>query len=239
MTYRLNAKPVVPLPPPVPPAKELRGRYISLTPLATECKVLFERLFAVSHGDAAREAVWDFLPYGPFADAEEMRRCYAEMADAGDPQFYAVIHADGAAGVVSYLRMSPLSHSIEIGHIWHAADRQRGRANTEAAFLLISNAFALGYRRLEWKCNALNMRSRRAALRLGLAFEGVFRQCTVAKGKNRDTAWFALVDGDWPAAQANFEKWLTAPLGDYSLTSHNLPLVEWSLSAHDFWAAEE
>ena len=138
--------------------------------------------------------------------------------------FYSVLHTDGAiAGIVSYLRITPPAYSIEIGHIWHAAARQRGRANTEAVFLLAENAFALGYRRVEWKCDACNIRSRLAALRLGFAFEGVFRQCTISQGKNRDTAWFAVIDRDWPPIRDNFRRWLAAKDGAFSLAEAQPP----------------
>ncbi|MBE8159064.1 MAG: GNAT family N-acetyltransferase [Betaproteobacteria bacterium] len=237
--YQLNKNPVG-APPSSPPPETLRGKYIALEPLAAAVDAVFAELFAATHGDARRESVWDFLPYGQFANAQEMADFYRQTGAGGDPQFYAVRHLqkNNAAGIASYLRILPESHSIEIGHIWHAADFQRGRANTEAVFLLADNIFSRGYRRLEWKCNALNMHSRRAALRLGFAFEGVFRQCTVAKGKNRDTAWFAILDADWKTARENFCEWLDSPPGAVSLAKKNLPLVEWSLPAHDFWAAE-
>ncbi|MDM5146926.1 GNAT family N-acetyltransferase [Candidatus Persebacteraceae bacterium Df01] len=240
MTYQLNSVVVTSPPPSAPAPTILRGKYITLEPLTND-GALFERLYDVSHGDVTREKVWYFLPYGSFASAKEMRCHYVELSSGKDPMFYAVRHHDDeqVAGIVSYLRIQPAARSIEIGHIWHATARQRGRANTEAVFLLIKNAFALGYRRLEWKCNALNVRSRQAALRLGLAFEGVFRQCTVVKGKNRDTAWFALLDVDWLVAQQNMEQWLEAPLGEISLTECNLPLVKWSLPAHDAWAVSK
>ena len=235
--YQLNARPLAAPPPSAPPPAPLRGKYVSLSPLADADDSVFAELFSAAHGDARRESVWDFLPYGKFANADAMADFYRAAAADGDPQFYYVAQNEsGASGVASYLRIAPESYSIEIGHIWHSAQTQGGRANTETAFLLADNAFSLGYRRLEWKCNALNMKSRLAALRLGLAFEGVFRQCTVSKGKNRDTAWFAIVDGDWPAARANICEWLDAPPQSFSLTEKNRPLVEWSLSAHEFWA---
>ena len=108
----------------------------------------FEQLHAASHGDNKRQSVWSFLPYGPFPDAAVMCAYYQGIPQNNDPMFYSVLHTDGAiAGIVSYLRITPPAYSIEIGHIWHAAARQRGRANTEAVFLLAENAFALGYRR--------------------------------------------------------------------------------------------
>lgn len=240
MNYMLNSRPVGAPPPALPLAVELRGKYIALEPLMTADDSAFVELFACSHGDSQREAIWRFLPYGTFAKATEMAGFYRRTGASGDPQFYIVRHLseNKAAGMVSYLRMTPESYSLEIGHIWHAAVHHRGQANTEAAFLLIKNAFALGYRRLEWKCDAMNMRSRLAALRLGLAFEGIFRQCTVSNGKNRDTAWFALLDKDWPVVRDNMRQWLDMPPAAFSLTEKNRPLVAWSLPAHEGWAME-
>lgn len=234
--YQLNEHPVG-SPPLTPPPEVLQGKYIALEPLTTADDSTFVELFAASHGDESRESIWRFLPYGTFTDAAEMAAFYRHAGETGDPQFYVVRHLDSntAAGIVSYLRIFPESHSIEIGHIWHAVSHQRGRANTEAVFLLANNIFSRGFRRLEWKCNAMNMSSRNAALRLGFAFEGVFRQCTVSKNKNRDTAWFAVLEEDWKTARQNFEEWLDSPPGAVSLSEKNLPLVEWSLPAHEFW----
>ena len=233
---QINADAVAALPPPIPPCQILRGRFISLLPLADGGE-FFGELYGRSHGDSSRESVWDFMPYGPFGDASAMCDSYRQMGEGGDPQFYIVRHQsdDASAGIVSYLRIAPAAYTIEIGHIWHAPDRQRGRANTEAAFLLMENAFALGYRRVEWKCNALNFRSRRAALRLGFSFEGVFRRHCVFKGKNRDSAWFSILDSDWPSVRKNFLEWLDSPLGEFSLAEKNRPSIEWSLPMHEMW----
>ena len=233
----LNCDVVTAAAPPIPPHRTLSGNDITLSPLGVDD---FAELYGRTHGDSTRESIWAFLPYGPFASAAEMGVYYRKAGACGDPQFYAVRHhCDGAlAGIVSYLRITPVAYSIEIGHIWHAADRQRGRANSEAAFLLMDKAFALGYRRFEWKCNALNMRSRLAALRLGIAFEGVFRQHLVFKGQNRDTAWFALLDKDWPAVRANLSAWLADSSGKSSLSEMNREVVAWSLPAHDAWLGE-
>lgn len=233
--YRINRDPIVGDAPPFPVARDLDGGGESfLVPLADSH---FDSLFAVSHGDARRETVWDFLPYGPFASPARMRAYYRALPLRGDPQFYAVMRRDSepptAAGVMSYLRIQPAARSIEIGHIWHAAARQKTRANTIGAFLLLDAAFAAGYRRVEWKCDAANARSRDAALRLGFAFEGVFRRCAVSKSRNRDTAWFAVIDSDWPRARANIEAWLAGK--SPSLTAANRPLIEWSLAAHALW----
>jgi RimJ/RimL family protein N-acetyltransferase len=165
-------------------------------------------LLAAAAGDPR---LWHYLPYGPFADAEELRGWLAERATSTDPLFLAVVDtATGrASGVVSYLRIEPGDGCIEIGHIWFGAPLQRTPAATEAIYLLARHAFDdLGNRRLEWKCDAANARSRRAAERFGFTFEGVFRQHMIVKGRNRDTAWFSLLDGEWPAARAAFEAWL-------------------------------
>jgi RimJ/RimL family protein N-acetyltransferase len=169
-----------------------------------------EALWAAAHGPGADPRLWDFLPYGPFADPATYADWAAEAAASADPLFYAVL-ADGRgpAGVVSYLRMAPEHGCIEIGHIWFGGALQRTPAATEAIYLLARHAFDdLGHRRLEWKCDAANARSRAAAERLGFTFEGVFRQHMIVKGRNRDTAWYALLDGEWPAARAGFEAWL-------------------------------
>jgi RimJ/RimL family protein N-acetyltransferase len=165
-------------------------------------------LLAAAAGDPR---LWDFLPYGPFADAEAFGEHLDRQASSDDPLFFAVVDtASGrAAGVVSFLRIEPDHGVIEIGHIWFGAALQRTAAATEVIQLLARHAFDdLGYRRLEWKCDAANARSRRAAQRLGFSFEGVFRQHMIVKDRNRDTAWYAILDGEWPAVDAAFEAWL-------------------------------
>ena len=133
------------------------------------------------------------------------------QAATEDPRFYAVVVDGAAQGIVSFLRIEPAHGCIEIGHIWFGAPLQRTPAATEAIYLLAREAFdGLGNRRLEWKCNAANARSRRAAERFGFTFEGVFRQHMIVKGANRDTAWFSILDGEWPAVRAAFEAWLDA-----------------------------
>jgi RimJ/RimL family protein N-acetyltransferase len=166
-----------------------------------------EDLFAANRAD---DAIWDYLPYGPFADIGAYRGWAEAMAGKDDPRFYALIDpATGrAGGVASYLRIDPAMGSIEVGHINLAPVMQRRAAATEAMFLMIGWAFDAGYRRFEWKCDALNLPSRRAAERLGFLYEGTFRQAAIVKGRNRDTAWYAIIDKDWPAIKAGFETWL-------------------------------
>jgi RimJ/RimL family protein N-acetyltransferase len=171
-----------------------------------------EALYAASHATGEDSRLWDYLAYGPFASQGEFTAWLEQRAKSEDPLFFAVVDMATmqAQGMASYMRIEPEHGAIEIGHIWFAPSLQRTRQATEAIFLLASSAFdTLGYRRLEWKCDALNEPSRRAAERFGFTYEGVFRQHMVVKGRNRDTAWFAMTDGDWPLRRAAFEAWLT------------------------------
>ena len=192
-----------------PGHRALHGSRVHLTPIDPSRHA--DELFTAAQRPGADPELWRFLPYGPFADAGELRAWLAERVASSDPLFLAVIDtATGrAGGVVSYLRIEPSDGCIEIGHIWFGAALQRTPQATEAIFLLARHAFEeLGYRRLEWKCNAANARSCRAARRLGFSFEGVFRQHQIVKGHNRDTAWFSMLDREWPAARSAFWAWL-------------------------------
>jgi RimJ/RimL family protein N-acetyltransferase len=168
-------------------------------------------LFASSHGLPGGEELWRYMAYGPWSDVDAFRGWLRDCAAAQDPIFFAI--RDGtsgkACGMASYLNVVPKNGSIEIGHIWLAPALQRTRAATEALFLLMRHAMDdLRYRRLEWKCNALNDASRRAACRLGFRYEGTFHQHMIVKGRNRDTAWYAIVDHEWPAVRTNITAWL-------------------------------
>ena len=191
--------------PPAPPGPEvLEGRYARLERLTPRHAAA---LFAANRAD---DGLWDYLPYGPFATLEAYADWVAEMAASRDPFFYAIQdRATGAwGGVASWLRITPAMGVIEVGHINFAPVLQASRAATEAMALMMGWAFGAGYRRYEWKCEALNLPSRRAAQRLGFSHEGTFRQAAVVKGRNRDTTWFAVADGDWPALSAAFAAWL-------------------------------
>jgi len=192
--------------PPRPDAAVLEGRYARLE------RVDADRHAAEIHrANSASDAIWDYLPYGPYASAAAYHRWMREVAGGSDPVFYAIRNLETGrfAGVASYLRIAPEAGSIEVGHINFSPELQRTRAATEAMYLMMGWAFSAGYRRYEWKCNALNLVSRRAAERLGFSYEGIFRQAAVIKGRNRDTAWFAAIDSEWPALKEAFESWLS------------------------------
>ncbi|MSU88266.1 GNAT family N-acetyltransferase [Rhodobacteraceae bacterium 2CG4] len=182
----------------------LQGASVRLEPLERRHCAALHMSWALSPG------IWRFLPYGPFRDAGAYAEWAMAAGAAGDPLFYALDDGAGPAGVASYLRITPLSGIVEIGHIALSPRLQRSRAATEALSLMIGRAFELGYRRVEWKCNAQNHASRRAAQRLGFSFEGVHRQAAIVKGRNRDTAWFSIIDGEWPALRARHAAWLAA-----------------------------
>ena len=185
------------------------GKHVVLAPLSLESDM--EELYAVSHGTEAVEALWQYLPCGPFADVEAMRVFFAGWKALADVVPFAVSCADSGRklGMISIMRITPQHGVAELGMIWYVPAAQRTRANTEAVYLLLSLLFdVLHYRRVEWKCDNANQRSMAAALRLGFLSEGLFRQHMVIKGRNRDTAWFAMTDSDWPQRKANLEQWL-------------------------------
>ena len=188
-----------------PPKHVLEGRWCRLEPLD-----------AGRHAADLHEAnvlddgsMWTYMPYGPFDDLVAYTAWCEQMAAHEDPMFYAVIVDGRAVGVASYLRIAPATGVIEIGHIAWSPRLQRTTAATEAVYLMVRHALEeLGYRRVEWKCDGLNDPSRRAALRLGFEYEGTFRQATVYKARNRDTAWYAIIDRDWPRIRAAHDAWL-------------------------------
>jgi RimJ/RimL family protein N-acetyltransferase len=172
-----------------------------------------ESLFAASHPPDGDPAIWDYLPYGPYESADQLRRMLSQAAASEDPLYFTLtaLPQQRPLGVASYLRITPAFGVVEIGHIWFGSPLQRTTAATEVIYLLARHAFDdLGYRRLEWKCNALNAASRRAAERFGFTFEGVLRKHQVVKGHNRDTAWYAITDDEWPAIRLGFDAWLAS-----------------------------
>ena len=191
-----------------PDRTPIEGRDVVLVPI--DVAVHGPTLYALSHGPE-RDAQWMYLWDGPYPSEAAFLDNLAQKAVSADPFFYSIVERQSgrAVGVASYLRITPRDRTIEVGSILFTPALQRTRGATEAMFLMARHAFeTLGYRRYEWKCNVFNEPSRRAAVRLGFQFEGIFRQHMIVKGRSRDTAWFAMVDGDWPAIRAAYEAWL-------------------------------
>ena len=187
----------------------IAGRYVMVRPLDAAGDAA--SLFAESHPPLGDPGLWTYLPTGPYRDAGELRGALEVAKRSEDPLWFTLAPRAGEhpAGVASYMRTKPEHGVIEIGNIWFGASLRQTTAATEAIYLLAARAFDdLGYRRLEWKCDALNQASRRAAERFGFRFEGVFRRHMVVKGRNRDTAWFAITEEEWPAVQTGFRAWL-------------------------------
>ncbi|MCG6883576.1 MAG: GNAT family N-acetyltransferase [Silicimonas sp.] len=193
------------VPPPLPARVPIGGRYTRLEPLEREHVAGLRE----AHAEDAEGAMWRYLPLGPFDEAG-----YTAWVDAArastDPIHYAIRMQDGRlGGTLSLMRIAPAAGSIETGWLTFAPRLQRTREATEAVYLLMKWSFEAGYRRFEWKCDAANLGSRRAAERFGFSYEGIFRQAGVVKGRNRDTAWFACIDAEWPALRNAFETWLS------------------------------
>jgi RimJ/RimL family protein N-acetyltransferase len=196
---------VDPSPAPLPSHVVLTGRYVRLEPVDPAIHV--DALWAGVQGN---DHLWTYLFAGPYSDRAGLDAYLAKIASASDPLFFAIVdQASGhAVGLASLMRIDPPNRVIEVGGILYTPALQRTPGATEAMYLMAKYIFELGYRRYEWKCNDLNAPSRSAALRLGFTFEGIFRQHMVAKGRNRDTAWFSMLDGEWPACKSAFERWL-------------------------------
>ena len=193
-------------PAPAPGPVTLRGRYVTLEPLNAERHAA--PLWRAIEG---HDNLWEWLFDGPYAAEADLRRAIEEKQASKSALFLAIVPAatGEAAGWASYMRAEPAHGVVEVGNILLAPALQRTTAATEAMFLMAAHIFEhLGYRRYEWKCNAENLPSRRAAERLGFTFEGIFRQHMVVKGRSRDTAWYAMLDSEWPARKAAFEAWL-------------------------------
>ena len=205
-------------PPPHPKNIHLTGKTVRLAPLdaAAHAADLFH-----ANGLDAEGRNWAYLPYGPFDRLDDYQGWLADQEGAQDPTFFAIIRLsdDKAVGIASFLRINPPDGSIEVGHINYSPLLQKTREGTEAMYLMMKWAFESGYRRYEWKCNALNAKSRYAAQRLGFSYEGVFRQMSISKGRNRNTAWFAVIDQEWEALKACFETYLS----DENFTADGTP----------------
>lgn len=191
-------------PPAAPPHQVLVGGAVTLRPIDPHMHAV--EMFA-AYADSP-ESMWTYLPYGPVADAGDLAGVLEHLHGLPDWQVYAIDVGGRLLGFLCYLRIDPPGGVIEIGGITFSSVLQRTRAATESMYLLIAHAFDQGYRRVEWKCDALNTPSVRAAERLGFVHEGTFRQATHYKGRNRDTAWFSIIDHEWPALDAALSAWL-------------------------------
>jgi RimJ/RimL family protein N-acetyltransferase len=196
---------VAPAPAREPGPVKLVGRYGSV-----------ERLDAARHVDSLWDAVrghdsiWTYMSYGPFSDLASFSAWLTEREKLRDPYYYVIVDPAGrAVGLITLVNIQPAMRSVEVAHVVYSPALQRTPLATEAQYLLARYALeTLGYRRYEWKCNSLNAASRRAAQRFGFTYEGIFRQHMIVKGRSRDTAWFSMLDGEWPARKAAFERWL-------------------------------
>ncbi|MGA3007583.1 MAG: GNAT family protein [Opitutaceae bacterium] len=195
-------------PPPFPSGETMDGRFCRLERL--DPSKHGRSLFTANSADLDG-AMWTYLPYGPFSGFDDYLAWLTEKAKSTDPLLFSIVEraSDRAIGLAGYLRIDPAAGSIEVGHLAYSPALQKTSIATEAMYLMMKGAFELGYRRYEWKCDALNAPSRAAALRLGFVFEGIFRQATVVKGRNRDTAWFSILDGEWPRLKDRFVHWLS------------------------------
>jgi RimJ/RimL family protein N-acetyltransferase len=194
-------------PPPRPQRTQLDGRYCRLEPLDSS------RHGADLHAANSLDLegrMWTYLFAEPFKTLAEFTIWLEAREDSLDPLYFAIIDSGlgRATGLASYLRIDTTHGSIEVGHLAYSPLLQRTRAATEAMYLMMKHAFELGYRRYEWKCDSLNTTSLRAAERLGFRFEGIFRQAAIYKGRNRDTAWFSVIDSEWPEREREFLAWL-------------------------------
>jgi RimJ/RimL family protein N-acetyltransferase len=192
----------------LPPRTPIEGRYCRIEPLDPDrhATALFDAISEDKDGSS-----WTYMGCGPFRSLDEYLKWMTSTCLGNDPSFVAIIDRSSnlPIGIASYLRIDPKVGVIEVGHIHYSPRLQRTRVATEAMYLLMRRVFGeLGYRRYEWKCDALNEPSRRAAVRYGFTYEGTFRQATIYKGRNRDTAWFAIIDREWPKLAEAYEQWL-------------------------------
>ena len=204
-----TSEPILDFPPRKPPERRIfTGQYVALEP-ASEDRHSNDLFAAATAKNGDR--IWDYLPYGPFGTQAEMAKRVALCEASVDPQYMTLRRLDTGrcSGMATFMRIDPAMGVVEIGHIWMAPELQRTRAATEAIFLMMDHVMTdLKYRRLEWKCNAANGASQNAARRFGFTFEGIFRQHMIVKGHNRDTAWFSIIDSEWPALREKFIAWL-------------------------------
>lgn len=207
----------------LPQKIDYEGKFVRLSPVNPQTDVA--ELYDCSHGSDVKEQIWIYMSYGPFDNEHSMQTWLEEGSESKDPLFFTVHHLESKqpVGMVSFLNIVSDMRRLELGHIWYSPDSQRSNVNTEAIYLMLCEAFdRLKYRRVEWKCDSLNEKSRSAALRLGFKFEGLFRQHIIVKGRNRDTAWYSILDSEWAVIKQNMEMWLYQnPDQQLSLTALN------------------
>ena len=207
----------------VPRQIDYKGKFVVLSPVNPETDA--EELYECTHGSCMKEQIWTYMSYGPFDSVHSMQQWLKVRAKSKDPLFFTVHHRESKCrvGMASFLNIASDMQRLELGHIWYSLDAQRSNVNTEAIYLMLCEAFdKLKYRRVEWKCDSLNERSRSAAIRLGFQFEGIFRQHMIVKGRNRDTAWYSLLDNEWIDVKKNMQVWLYQnPNRELSLTTLN------------------
>ncbi len=190
----------------LPEFHDMTGQYVQLSPLLVSHA---QAIYDASRHDKTG-AGWQYMPIGPFENVAAVVEFLERVCAKSDPMFFAITDSSSGrvCGFASFLRITPEQGCIEVGYIYFSPELQQTRAATEAMFLMMQRVFDLGYRRYEWKCNAANGASMRAAKRFGFTFEGIFRQAMIVKGRNRDTAWFSILDSEWPAQRERFQKWL-------------------------------
>ena len=207
----------------LPQRTDYVGKFVTLSPVDPKADVA--ELYECSHGSDIKEQIWTYMSYGPFDSKHSMQMWLEVGAESEDPLFFTVHHLESKqqVGMVSFLNIVSDMRRLELGHLWYSPDSQRSNVNTEAMYLMLCEAFdRLKYRRVEWKCDSLNEKSRSAAMRLGFKFEGTFRQHIIVKGRNRDTAWYSMLDSEWTAIKKNMEMWLYQnPDRKLSLTAIN------------------
>ena len=202
-----------------PAMKEYTGEFVTLAPVDPEGDV--DELFLNSHGSKTKEQIWTYMAYGPFSSRNEMLEWLQGCKAAANMNFFTVksIEIDQCVGMLSILNVIPQMRTLELGNIWYSTIVHHTKVNTEAVYLMLREIFdELNFRRVEWKCDTLNARSRNAALRLGFSFEGIFRQHYIIKNRNRDTAWFSMIDKEWPVVKRNLNNWLYTDQGYSSLS---------------------
>lgn len=209
-----------------PAKKEISGEFVTLRPVEPERDV--DELFLSSHGSEVMEQIWTYMAYGPFSTRDDMLDWLKACKASTNMTFFTIISKElnQRVGMMSILNIVEPMRTLELGNIWYSTIVHRTKVNTEVVYLMLKEIFdELNYRRVEWKCDALNARSRAAALRLGFSFEGIFRQHYIIKNRNRDTAWFAMIDNDWPEIRSNIKKWLYSDKSNISLSELNKPLL--------------